>query len=192
MEALSLIAAGLSLVVSFYAVVVAKREPARARTRANRDIVRDALRRVLKGLDGLTSRLTRGEPVGEVDNSISAAQEILAEYKSRLPDRPLMRIDAQLLFVSLPWDSARRAEGRVEQTKGFIHRLQERLDEKERSSDYIKSLRADIRAYEDEVSSESRRRDAAVQELRDAAKNLRELVTSYVGELDAADRNEET
>ncbi|WP_181274313.1 hypothetical protein [Brevibacterium oceani] len=184
MELVSTAIAAISLIVSIYAIRIAKKEPARARVRANRDIVRAGLREVRKSLDSASSRLRAGEPLGAVADSIPAAIEILDEYQPRLPDPELRPISAQLQLVRIPWRSVERAERRIEQCKTFIRDFEELVGLVDESG----SGGQVIRRYQDEIDTESRVREAGVAELREETKKLSSLIDGYVGKLDASDR----
>lgn len=183
-ELVSTAIAAISLVVSIYAIRIAKKEPARARVRANRDIVRAGLREVRKSLDGVSSRIRAGEPLGAVADSIPAAIEILNEYQPRLPDPELRPISAQLQLVRIPWRSAERADRRIEQCKSFISDFKELVSAVDESGSEGQA----IQRHRDEIDTESRVREAGVAELREETKKLSSLIDGYVGKLDASGR----
>lgn len=183
-ELVSTAIAAISLVVSIYAIRIAKKEPARARVRANRDIVRAGLREMRKSLDGVSSRIRAGEPLGAVADSIPAAIEILNEYQPRLPDPELRPISAQLQLVRIPWRSAERADRRIEQCKSFISDFKELVSAVDESGSEGQA----IQRHRDEIDTESRVREAGVAELREETKKLSSLIDGYVGKLDASGR----
>lgn len=167
----------IALGVSIWAVVVAKREPHRARTRSTRDSVRDLLLDARRAMDQLTDALDSGRDVPDDVASLEAACESLRVLGPRLPEADTIdAIWGWLKFVNSFWREVLHREASVERARVSRRRAADGLDA------------TVVAKYDDNIETMIRTRDAARVNLREKMATARDRMDGYLARLDAADR----
>lgn len=185
MEFLALIIAGLSLAISAYATYVAKTAPARERTRAIRDEVRHAVREVSEQAKELKHSLAFGEPAGEPPRELDAALNVIRVHQNRVPEY-LTMVDLHLTLGKLEraWKSAHSAQGSLEFAEDCVAEWEDKASEGNEHSRNV------LKKYREEVKVSTRRRDAAISDLRDTLNEAQTKTAAYIARHDAEDRRE--
>lgn len=181
----ALIALG-SLGVSIWAVCIAKTEPARARTRADRDLLRETLISALQAMTRLSRILAAGDPVPSTSPEIPAAREVVNNYWRRLPEAETVNaMIPKLYLLQATWDNAAWAEEKVRGRNADIQADEVRLEKSPADATFI---RPRIRENRASLEEDKRYRDGVETELRKAVDGAQSFIQSYIDELDDKDR----
>jgi hypothetical protein len=178
----------LALIVSGYAVYVAKREPLKQRTRDVRDAVRAALEGALRGLDDIDAHLRSGTDVEAFPSALTTAMDELDRLAPRLKEEAkLMSVRTKLGSVQADVMAMTATQSMIStttSTRDFILRQPAvRI-----SGDVAQSAREQAAELDAKLVAYNRSQSTKSIELRESSTSARKSVRTYLASLDKADR----
>lgn len=179
--------AGVSVIISIYALFAAKRAPLQERTRNHRDIVRNALIEATRCIEPLETALRMGVAIPELPDELAAARRAIAGYGNRLPEHrtTLMLLDVKLEGLRSRWKGALSDEATVARTQKQATDLEEWASAGGRE---LERHHTDLAKLREELERAKRALTASQQELREALKETKSAANKYIREWDRQDR----
>lgn len=169
LDPLAAILSAVAVIVSIWAIRVAKREPVKARAQANRDVVRESLRDAEKGLKTVMDLIRSGENVGEPVASIAEATATARAVGPRLEERSEVQLlEVRLMGARSNWLTLHREEQRIA---------------------WVRENAVPGTPVEHIVQTNLDRRAALRLELTTEAETVRSEIKKYIAKVDAAERN---
>ncbi|QCR40315.1 hypothetical protein C1N74_07690 [Microbacterium sp. SGAir0570] len=180
-----------ALLVSILTFRFARKEPARARTRANRDQLRDALAAALGDCQSAEHLLGRGADLPAVPASVGNAEALVEAMKTRLQESARLEdIHVRLLALSMEWRSAVWAQERTTSTRDRKQHWEAnaRRSASGEGSELAERDRVTADEYARQYEEASRERTAKHQRVAEGIKEFERVGRSYIRALDSSDK----
>lgn len=176
-DPLSSLIAMLALGISIWAVVVAKREPHRARTRSTRDSIRQELLDAKSVLRRLSDSLDTGRDLPDDRSELASICEALKTYAPRVPEEETLEVIwGWLKFVNSYWLEV----GGKERSLKYLRERRRKFAE---AQDAIA-----VTSYDDQIATATRGLNASITLLREKITTAEAAIDPYLGRINTADR----
>jgi hypothetical protein len=181
----------IALIVSIIALRVAKKEPDKARLRANRDVIRQSLIDLEDIFTQVEMALHIGRDVDDVSPGVASSKSLLGQLAPRLPEHSTLQlIRSFVTAVEQAWtstvyeqNSANRATQSVRDWEARVE--QDRVDNPTSPNNYTVSTLA---RYRDEALTTTRAREGKRLSLKDDISAARPHIRRYIEQQDTQDR----
>lgn len=181
-----------ALAVSIWAIRVAKSEPGKARTRANRDAVRDALVAVQRKFREADYPLERGYALRDAPDELNDALTLIDELKDRLPERStLSAIRSYLTFARSEWQNLDHVQARHQKLSEKVRALTADADTTASvgAPEEAARIRTALETYREDLESTANQRMASRSTLGKRIAEARAVIDPYVSSLNSHDRS---
>lgn len=172
---LTVLFAGLALVVSWRAYVIAKDAPTRERLNATRDGIRSTLTSAVSYLDEMRRAMRAGEAPNQRPGKLDDLYDQLTVLGPRVPEhRAVQDLAARLVIVASKMSSYEVKLSQVMAASWII--------------EVGEGDRADNESHKQKLQRHENARDTAKNELSESITTARETLQSHIDQMDARDR----
>lgn len=190
LETLASIAAVISVPVSIWALITAKRAPLQERTRNHRDIVRNALLEAQRTVEPLDLTLRTGDPLPDCPNELKTARRAIDNYGKRLPEyrSQILMLDLSLGELQHNWNDAERDERFADEIQQHAYDTEQRAQDKSLTADHQEHYQMQLAETRKRVERAKRAATASRNALQTAVTEMREKTGKYLIKWDIEDR----